>query len=116
LKNKDERKNTQGQSMHLVGKVKRDVERIGQDWWRVNEVQECVDRDSWRLLCRSPLTCVKMTSERTKRRHDRIHCPPDMEKLIGNFYVNRMTRSTETGTEMQKTQMKIQVKVAHPQK
>jgi hypothetical protein len=51
--NEDEWKKTEWQTMHMTNQVKRHVERRGQDWRMVDKMQEWVDRDNWRLLCKS---------------------------------------------------------------
>jgi hypothetical protein len=43
-----------------INQVKKYVEREGGDW-RIDEMQEWADRDSWRLLCKSQPTRVEVT-------------------------------------------------------
>jgi hypothetical protein len=44
-----------------LDQVKTDIERIGRSWGKVKEMQEWINRGSWRLLCRSRYVRVETT-------------------------------------------------------
>jgi hypothetical protein len=49
-----------------IDQVKREIERRGGNWRRVDEMQEWAVRDSWRLLCTSQLQMCQQHEEEEK--------------------------------------------------